>query len=212
VSPPLARPVFGINHVIAYGQSLASGWEGWPALSTTPRHDCLMLGRSVRPRDENRPTWLPVGEAAFHPLAATVQERESGALLSPAQAAGLPPRATALGETVLEAAVNHWRGRMLAEDPGAAAHPLLASTCGVGGRTLAALSKGARPEMFLRLRDCAALARQTAATTPSEPLFAQRPPPPAPASTTCWRGCGAGPRQPAAEPAKQPTAKYVRAS
>ena len=160
---PLARPAFGINHVIAYGQSLASGWEGWPALSIVPQHDSLMLGRSVRPRDENRPTWLPVGDAAFHPLAATVQERESGALLSPAQAAGLPPRATALGETVLEAAVNHWRGRMLAEDPAGAAHRLLASTCGVGGSTLAALSKGARPELFQRLRDCAALARQTAA-------------------------------------------------
>ena len=163
MSPPLARPSFGINHVIAYGQSLASGWEGWPALSTTPRHDSLMLGHSVRPRDENRPTWLPVGEAAFRPLAATVQERESGALLSPAQAAGLPPHATALGETVLEAAVNHWRARMLAEDPAAAAHPLLASTCGVGGRTLAALSMGAQPELFQRLRDCAALARDTAA-------------------------------------------------
>lgn len=163
MSPPIARPEFGINHVIAYGQSLASGWEGWPALSTTPRHDSLMLGRSVRPRHESRITWEPVGEAAFHPLAATVQERESGVLLSPAQAAALPPRSTALGETVLEAAVNHWRARMLADDPAAAPHRLLASSCGVGGRTLAALSKGARPELFRRLRDCAALARDAAA-------------------------------------------------
>ncbi len=163
MSPPLARPSFGINHVIAYGQSLASGWEGWPALSTTPQHDSLMLGRSVRPRDEDRPAWLPVGEATFQPLAATVQERETGALLSPAQAAGLPPRALALGETVLEAAVNHWRGRMLAETPEAAAHTLLASTCGVGGQDLAALSKGAQPELFQRLRECASLARQAAA-------------------------------------------------
>jgi hypothetical protein len=163
VSVPLARPTYGINHVIAYGQSLASGWEGWPALSTVPRHDSLMLGRSVRPRHEDRPGWEPVGEAAFHPLAATVQERESGALLSPAQTAGLPPRTAALGETVLEAAVNHWRARMLEAEPAAAAHPLLAGTCGVGGRGLAALSKGARPELFHRLRECAALARDTAA-------------------------------------------------
>ena len=162
MSHPLARPEFGINHVIAYGQSLASGWEGWPALSIAPQHDSLMLGRSVRPRDENRPAWHPVGEATFQPLAATVQERESGALLSPAQAAGLPPRATVLGETVLEAAVNHWRGHMLADDPAAAAHTLLASTCAVGGRTLAALSKGATPELFQRLRDCATLAHQAA--------------------------------------------------
>jgi hypothetical protein len=24
----LARPSFGVNHVLAYGQSLSSGWEG----------------------------------------------------------------------------------------------------------------------------------------------------------------------------------------
>lgn len=155
---PLARPSPGINHVIAYGQSLSSGWEGWPALSAAPRHDSLMLGRSVRPQDENRAAWLPVGEAAFHPLAATVQERESGALLSPAQAAGLPPGNQALGETVLEAAVNHWRGRM----PAGQGQRLLASTCGVGGHTLAALSRGANPELFQRLRDCARLAREVA--------------------------------------------------
>ena len=162
MSVRLARPVFGINHVIAYGQSLSSGWEGWPALSVVPRHDSLMLGRSVHPVDENRPRWLPVGEAAFHPLAATVQERESGALLSPAQVAGLPPRAAALGETVLEAALNHWRPRMLATDSASAAQRLLASSCGVGGRSLAALSKGAQPELFARLRECATLARQVA--------------------------------------------------
>lgn len=162
MTPPLARPTFGINHVIAYGQSLSSGWEGWPALSAAPRHDALMLGRSVRPRDEAAAAWLPVGEAAFHPLAATVQERESGALLSPAQAAGLPPGTQALGETVLEAAVNHWRARMPADEGAAAGQRLLASTCGVGGRTLAALSSGANPELFRRLQDCARLAREVA--------------------------------------------------
>ena len=157
-----ARPKDGINHVIAYGQSLSSGWEGWPALSTAARHDSLMLGRSVRPRDEDSPAWLPVGEAAFHPLVATVQERESGALLSPAQVAGLPAGFLALGETVLEAAVNHWRRRMLAEGGAAAGQRLLASTCGVGGCSLAALSRGAKPELFQRLRDCARLAREVA--------------------------------------------------
>ena len=34
--PPgrIAQADRAINHVIAYGQSLSSGWEGWPALST----------------------------------------------------------------------------------------------------------------------------------------------------------------------------------
>ena len=90
----VARPVFGVNHVIAYGQSLSSGWEGWPALSVVPRHDSLMLGRSVRPVDENLPCWEPVGGAAFHPLVATVQDQggAAGALCrsQPACRARLP--------------------------------------------------------------------------------------------------------------------------
>ncbi len=163
MSFPFARPTRDINHVIAYGQSLSSGWEGWPALSVTQPHDALMLGRSVRPEGETAAGWRPVGGGGFHPLVATVQAREGGALLTPAEVAALPPRHPALGETVLEGALGFWRARMLADDPAAAGHWLLASSCGVGGRSLAALSKGARPELFHRLRECAALARDTAA-------------------------------------------------
>jgi hypothetical protein len=148
-----------INHVIAFGQSLSSGWEGWPALSVRPRHDSLMLGRSVRPASEDAPDWAPVGEAAFHPLAATVQDHRSGRLLSPLETASLPRDAVALGETVLEAAVAEWRGRTRTFAP---PRRILASSAGVGGRTLEALSKGARPELFNRLRACARLARDLA--------------------------------------------------
>ncbi len=149
-----------INHVIAYGQSLSSGWDGWPALSTRKRHDSLMLGRSVRPVSEDGPNWTPVGEAAFHPLVATVQDRGTGRLLSPLETASLPREASVLGETVLEAAVAEWRGRMRAL---LTPRRILASSAGVGGRTLEALSKGARPELFNRLRDCGRLARDLAA-------------------------------------------------
>jgi hypothetical protein len=160
----LARPVFGINHIIAYGQSLASGWEGWPALSLTPRHDSLMLGGSVRPAEENAPHWRPVGQAALQPLAATVQDVGTGALLTPEQVAALPPGNVALGETVLEAAVNAWRtGLQDMPEFVANGRRLLASSCGVGGRRLEQLSKGAQPELFNRLRECATLARRTAA-------------------------------------------------
>ncbi len=62
---------------------------------------------------------------------------------------------------VLEGAVNAYRGAQLTER-GAAAAPLLASACGVGGRTLEALSRGAQPELFNRLRDCVRLSRQAA--------------------------------------------------
>ena len=159
----LAQPAPGLNHVIAYGQSLASGWEGWPALSLRPRGNSLMLGRSVRPRSENAAEWVPVGGASLQPLAATVQDLATGTLLSEEQVAGLPERALVLGETVLEGAVNACRSGLLAAR-GAAAGPalLLASACGVGGRTLEALSRGARPELFRRLTDCVTLARLVA--------------------------------------------------
>lgn len=164
-----ARPQWGVNHVLAYGQSLSSGWEGWPALSTRPLTDALMLGESVRPRREDAPEWQPVGEAAFRPLAA-VNQRNSAAtghadgLLGDAEAAALTPGDVTLGESVLEAAVHFFRQSQL-HAAGMAADParrILASSCGVGGRSLAELSPGATPELFHRLRACTALARQLA--------------------------------------------------
>jgi hypothetical protein len=157
----LARPIWDINHVLAYGQSLSSGWEGWPALSVAPVGGSLMLGDSVRPRHEQAPDWIPSGAARFAPLVATVQDVGTGALLSPDAVARLPASSVALGETVLEAAVNDFRRRQAA-DPMAVLHRLLASSCGVGGRTLEQLSRGANPELFNRLRACVRAARQAA--------------------------------------------------
>jgi hypothetical protein len=144
-----------INHVIAYGQSLATGWEGRPLLSLRPRAGCLMLGQSVRGARESGATWVPVGErAAFRPLVATLQDPQTGRLVL----RGDPVPGTVLGETVLEGAIGFWRER-LGEQAGGR---LLASACGVGGRALASLSRGAAPELFNRLRDCVRIARQTA--------------------------------------------------
>ena len=156
--PALARLDCDINHLIAYGQSLSVGYEGWPALSVIQPHDSLMLGGSVRPRRENAPRWQPVGDAAFRPLVAGVQNRVTGEMLTRDEVAALPQGDIALGETVLEAAANSLRGRILASGAHPGQHRLLASTCGVGGRTLEALSRGADPDLFNRLRDCAALA------------------------------------------------------
>jgi len=160
----LAQPMPGLNHVIAYGQSLSTGWEGWPALSLAPRGDSLMLGRSVRPASESEAAFVPVGDRSLHPLAGTVQDNPSGVLLSEEQVAALPENSVALGETVLEGATRAYRSALLTAR-GAAVVParLLASACGVGGRTLEALSRGARPELFNRLRDCVSLGKQAAA-------------------------------------------------
>jgi hypothetical protein len=156
-----AKPAWGINHVLAYGQSLSSGWEGFPALSTAPRHDSLMLGDSVRPRSESAPAWVPVGEAAFRPLRATVQDLDSGAVLAPEQVARAQADTLLLGETVLEGAINFFRARAVEADGGGSG-ALLASSCGVGGRSLESLSLGASPNLFNRLSDCVRLARALA--------------------------------------------------
>jgi len=161
----LARPRRDVNHVLCYGGANAIGCGGWPALSHTQPHDSLMLGDGVRPQREYATTWAPLGEAAFRPLRATVQDLGTGDLLEPMQISALPQEAVPGGETVLEAALNLWRARQLAAGATPGQQRLLASTAGAGGRTLDALSKGARPHLFNRLRTCARLARDLAAAT-----------------------------------------------
>jgi hypothetical protein len=90
-------------------------------------------------------------------LRATVQQHWGGPVMPPEAVAAMPMRDALLGETVLEAALNHWRARM-PDDAGA----LLGSACGVGGRPIEALSRGAEPELFNRLRDCVRAARALA--------------------------------------------------
>ena len=162
-----ARPVWQYNHVIAYGQSLSSGWEGWPALSVTPRHDSLMIGDSVNSTNESGANWVPAGEAAFRPLVATVMTKApAGEVLGAADVAALPVGTAALGETVLEGALDHWRGRQLAlrttHGWDAFAGQFVASSCGVGGRTIEQLSPGATPPLFERPRMAAQLGKQLA--------------------------------------------------
>ena len=157
------RPRYDINHVLAYGQSLSSGWEGVPALSVQPSADCLMLGNAVRPLHEHAAIWQPVGDAVFQPLAARAQDIGSGRVLADeealiGEAGGLP-----LGETVLEAAVTLWRRRMRnVLGDSVDGWQIAASSCGVGGRSIEQLSCGAAPELFNRLRDCVDVARQAA--------------------------------------------------
>jgi hypothetical protein len=157
-----AKPVFGINHIIAYGQSLATGWEGVPALTRKPRHDTLMLGRSVRGGgSESAPEWEPLGGPVLRQLQAT-EQLPDGTLLDDAAVAALEPGTAVLGETVLEEALGSLRGRMLGADQAARLRLLLGSACGVGGRSLEQLSRGAEPELFNRLRGCVTRARAAA--------------------------------------------------
>lgn len=164
-----ARPIWTYNHVLTYSQSFGSGWESWPSLSKTQPFDNLMVGDSVRPVSESGVNWVQVGTAAFNPLIATVMTNSTtGVLVDDATAAALSPGSTALGETPLEGALNFWRKQQLAWR-GLAADParlLVGSSCGVGGRSIEALSKGAGTELFNRLRGAATIAKglATAAT------------------------------------------------
>lgn len=162
-----ARPVWQFNHVIAYGQSLSSGWEGWPALSVSAHHDSLMIGASVNGTNESGAVWLPAGEAAFRPLTATVVSKApNGQLLADDEVAALQPGNIALGETVLEGALHYWRSRQWAlratRGGEGFAGSFVASSCGVGGRSIEQLSLGASPALFERPRMAAQAGKRLA--------------------------------------------------
>ena len=132
------------NHFISYGQSLSTGWEGYPALSTTPPPGCYMWGQSVRPQSETAAQFAPQGDANLHPLVATVRGT-TGTLLTPEQQAALPFDSSNQGETPLEGAVaflrrawNDWRAVEDDED-----RLFLANAAGRGGRSVLELSYGA---------------------------------------------------------------------
>jgi len=99
-----AAPTAKYNHIITYGQSLASAAEGWPALSSQPRYDNLMLGQAVRSATYSGATFKPVGEAAFTPLRAVVQQKSNAAVVLDADKVGkLAPQAQEEGESVKSA-------------------------------------------------------------------------------------------------------------
>jgi hypothetical protein len=147
----------GFNHVVGYGQSLSTGWEGWPALSVTPGR-AWMVGDSVRAGNGEMPLdrWQPAGGRYLSPIRATVQRRD-GTFCSDEHLRELTGRMMYLGETPLESACNMLAASV--EDP---AVKIVASSSGVGGKTLAQLSCGATPEIFNRLRECCLAGREAA--------------------------------------------------
>lgn len=158
-----ARPVWTYNHVLSYGQSLSNGWEGWPRLSKTQPHDNLMVGDAVHPSSESSSTWSSTGTAAFNALVAKVHS--GGAVVDDATVAGYSAGNAARGETVLEGALNMWRRQQLASRGllSDSTRRLVGSACGVGGKSIEELSKGASPELFNRLRGAANAAKTLAA-------------------------------------------------
>jgi hypothetical protein len=158
-------PTARYNHVVTYGQSLASAAEGWPALSTRPAYDNLMLGDSTRSATFSGDRFVPVGEAAFRPLRAVVQlKRDPKAILDSATIAGLEQHAQEEGESVEVGALNLARRLYLANrgvesDP---EHLFVASNAATSGRSIAQLSKVGGTGEYRRVLQAVDQAKQIA--------------------------------------------------
>ncbi len=146
----VAQPLWDYNHVLIYGQALAVGQGCWPPKTTTARPGVFMLGDSVGAASTS-PEAPIVGGAALTPLVATVLE--GGRVLTPDEVARLPKGAPANGETPLEGALSMMRHLMGGPDDGAAGtgRAFVGSSVGIGGCSIAQLSKGATPNHFDRL-------------------------------------------------------------
>ncbi|MBM7423819.1 sialate O-acetylesterase [Spongiibacter marinus] len=145
------------NHFVYYGQSLCTGFEGWPALSKTAYSDLgnLMLGNSTRPDDKFSADFTPVGVSTLQPLKAVVQSNDGSTILSDAAVAALTPGAGNEGESPDVGAINFSRRQFLdyhslSQD---GERRFVVTNCGVAGRTIAELSKGADPEIYNRTVD-----------------------------------------------------------
>ncbi|WP_019342295.1 sialate O-acetylesterase [Stutzerimonas stutzeri] len=153
------------NHVITFGQSLASAAEGWPALSKRPGYDNLMLGDSTRSATFSGDRFVPVGDAVFKPLRAVVQlKRDPKVLLDAEAVAKLEKQAQEEGESVEVGALNMAR-RLYLENKGIKADPehlLVASNAATSGRSIAQLSKVGGTNEYRRVLQAMDQARQVA--------------------------------------------------
>jgi hypothetical protein len=165
------RATANYNHVLSSGQSLGQGKQGWPRLSKVAKYDNLALGQGARPAviDNGSPAiagFSPVGGSTFQPLVARVQDVATGAYIADVDVADLTPGDFAdaddepEGETHLETAVNFARKQWLQYHgiESDTARRFIASACGVGGRSIAALSKGASPNLYKRVTDAIEIA------------------------------------------------------
>ncbi len=149
-----AAPTAKYNHIITYGQSLASAAEGWPALSSQPRYDNLMLGQAVRSATYSGAAFKPVGEAAFAPLRAVVQRKDDAqVILERDKVAQLDAHAQEEGESVDVGALNMARRLYLHQhgsdtDP---EHLFVASNASTSGRSIAQLSKSGGTHEYRRV-------------------------------------------------------------
>lgn len=145
-----------VNIILTYGQSLDRSSRGYPPLTTTqPSYsdaNVFSLGQSCRPTDSDSTTYGPLTSGAIYPLRA-VSHNDAGTILDSAALNALGPDTSVPGEGSAISATYWLRQQWLAsigleED---ATTPFILLSCGVGGQSLASLSKGASPEYYNRI-------------------------------------------------------------
>lgn len=148
------RPVFDLNIILTYGQSLSNGFRAFPALPFNPIAGLFMLGHSIRPVGVlGGTTFEPVGGASvLTPLAGTTQDA-NGAVLT--DISWLQPGDFALGESLSESQavfIKAMTARQMnvADDKGP---QFVVLNCGVDGKSVEDLSKGANPNLYNRIID-----------------------------------------------------------
>ncbi|MDT7533723.1 hypothetical protein OVY48_09835 [Sphingobium sp. SA2] len=145
-----------VNIILTYGQSLDRGSRGYPPLTTAqPGYSdthVYSLGEACRPTNSTSTTYGPLTSGAIYPLLA-VAHNDAGTILNSAALAAIGPDTAVPGEGSAISATYWLRQQWLAsvgldED---ATTPFILVTCGVGGQSLASLSKGATPNYYNRI-------------------------------------------------------------
>lgn len=147
VSFDIASPVYDYNIIVSYGQSISTGYEGWPALTKVARevNNLIMFGQSVRGATRAG-TYSALGGNTFNDMISVVQSTTTPTtILSDADVALLARGASNEGEDMMVGAINFWRAqqlkmRALSSDP---TRKIIGLNVGVAGMTVEQLSKGA---------------------------------------------------------------------
>ncbi|HGP3947184.1 TPA: sialate O-acetylesterase [Klebsiella pneumoniae] len=137
-----------VKVILVYGQSFAAGAQSNAALTTTPLYGNVMLGQSPRGSFFSNPpagseVYGPVGgENKFYPLHEVCQDVD-GTII---------PQ-SGYGETICSTVGNEFK-RLHNEAMGVANDDdmvVCVGSCGVSGRSIAQLQKGASPELYNRV-------------------------------------------------------------
>jgi hypothetical protein len=148
---------------MSYGQSISNGRQSFPSITHGTVSNAKMMGDSIRPNSSLNAAWVQIGSAAFSPLVANTTLIGAGPLTVQTtlaeQALDIYTDA-AEGEHPLVAGVQAM-GRALLEIR-ADTRTVVATSTGVGGKTIEELQQGASPDLYQRTQDAVTLFKSIA--------------------------------------------------